>query len=90
MKEYIEPEGPYEVPEVQKSTRVKFQRRQCDVLRTIGSKYAVAVPYLEDHGELHMYAHMLFITNISKITTRRHNSDYKRTVAHDRIQIVRN
>ena len=46
LQEYIKLDGPDEVPEVQKSTRVKFQRRQNDVLRTVGSKYAVAVPYL--------------------------------------------
>ena len=43
---YIGPEGPDEVPEVQKSTRVKFQRRHNDVLITVGTKYAVAVAYL--------------------------------------------
>ena len=46
VQEYIKPEGPYEVPEVLKSTRVKFQRRQNDVLITVGTKYAVAVVYL--------------------------------------------
>ena len=30
----------------------------------VGSKDAVAVPYLEDHIELHMDAHMFFINNI--------------------------
>ena len=64
VQEYIDPEGSDEVPEVQKSTRVKFQRRQNDVLRTIVSKYAVAVPYFEDHGELHLDAHMFFINDI--------------------------
>ena len=64
MQKNIDPEGPYEVPEVQKSTRVKFQRRQIDVPRTVGSKYAVAVEYLEDHGELHLDAHMFFNTKI--------------------------
>ena len=64
VQEYIKPEGPYEVPEVQKSTRFKFQRRQIDLLRTVGSKYNVAVAYLEDHGNLHLDAHMFFIQNI--------------------------
>ena len=64
VQEYIDLEGPDEVPEVQKSTRVKFQRRQIDVPRTVGSKYAVAVAYLEDHVELHMDSHMFFIKNI--------------------------
>ena len=64
VQEYIKPEGPYEVLEVQKSTRVKFHRRQNDFLRTVGSKYTVAVAYLEDHGKLHLDAHMFFIQNI--------------------------
>ena len=47
---YIDPEGPDEVPEVTNSTRVKFQRRQNDVPRIVGSRYAVAVAYLKIMG----------------------------------------
>ena len=62
LQQYIDLEGPDEVPEAQKFTRVKFQRRQNDVPRTVGSIYAVAVAYLDNHGKLLLDAHMFFIT----------------------------
>ena len=52
-----------------------------------GSKYAVDVAYLENHGEIHLDAHMFFI---KKIQWEHHNSDFETTVAQGRIQTVSN
>ena len=66
MQENIKQERPYEVPEVLKSIRDKFHRRQNDGPRTVYSKYAVAMAYLEDHGELHLDAQMFSKENIDQ------------------------
>jgi hypothetical protein len=75
VEEPVQPEGPQEIPgmpqetpgvpeeaapELRRSKRVRFQTREPYVPSMTGSKYAVAVTQLEDHGALHPDAHMMF------------------------------
>ena len=64
MKEYIEPEGTYEIVVKIKSTRVKFQKIQDYIPIMSESKYSVAVSQLEDHGALHTDANMFLMKTI--------------------------
>ena len=57
----MKPELPKEIPGLHKSSRVKFQVKQDYMSSMTGSKYAVGVAQLEDHGALRPDAHMLFI-----------------------------
>ena len=59
VQEYIEPEGPDEIPGVRNYTRVKFQTRQYYIPIMKGSKYAMYVNQLEYYGEIHLDAHIL-------------------------------
>jgi hypothetical protein len=49
-----------EAPELRRLSRVKFQTKEPYVPSMSGTKYAVAVAQLEDHGALHPDAHMMF------------------------------
>ena len=89
VKKYKNPEGPYEVPEVQKSTRVMFQRRQNDVLITVGTNYSVAVGIFERSRRAQSGCTYVLYKKYSIGTIRRHNMDYETNVAHGRIQTVR-
>ena len=55
----MQPERPNEIPGVCKSSRVKFQMKQDYIPSMTGSKYAVYVYQLEDHGALHPDVHIL-------------------------------
>ena len=57
----VKPELPKETSGVRKSSRVKFQTKQDYIPRMTGSKYAVTVAHLEDHGALHPDAHILYM-----------------------------
>ena len=57
----MKPECPKEIPGLRKSSRVNFQTKQDYISRMKGSKYAVIVAQLEDHGAIHPYAHMFFM-----------------------------
>ena len=59
VQEYMQPEHPNEIPGVCKSSRVKFQMKQYCIRSMTGSKYAVDLYQLEDHGALHPDAHIL-------------------------------
>ena len=52
---------PHPIPGVRKSARVKFQTRESYVPSLTGSKYALAVTQLEQHGALHPDSHMAFV-----------------------------
>ena len=53
--------APEPSPGVRRSTRVKFQTREPHVPSMTGSKCAVAVMQLEDHGALHPDLHVAFL-----------------------------
>ena len=57
----MEPEHPYEIPGVHKSSRVKFQTKQYYLPISTGFKYTVAMYQVEDRGALHTDAHMFFM-----------------------------
>ena len=61
MKEYIEPEGTYEIVVKIKSTRVKFQKIQDYIPIMSESKYSVAVSQLKYHKALHPDVHIFFM-----------------------------
>ena len=59
--QYMKPECPKEIPGVRKSSRLKFQTKQDYISRITGSKYAVSVAQLEDHGALHLDANVFLM-----------------------------
>ena len=61
VQEYMEPEGPFEIPGVCKSSKVKFQKKQDYILIMIGSKYAFGVSLLEYCRALYPDSHMLLM-----------------------------
>ena len=61
-----EVEAPEQSPGVRRSKRVKFQTRAPYVPSFTGSKYAVAVTQLENHGMLHPDAHLSFLNHMIK------------------------
>ena len=61
-----EQQDPVETPGVRRSTRVKFQTREPYVPSMTGSKYAVALAQLENHGALHPDSHHLFFQSMAE------------------------
>ena len=59
VQEYMQQELPNEIPEVCKSSRLKFQMKQDYIPSMTGSRYAVDMYQLEDHRSIHPDAHIL-------------------------------